>query len=92
MKIVQNMKIKPTDFRGIGIQVSRLEYKKNPSTASKMDKFVTRSKRPANSQVECIPERSESSGCSTDTSVENGVNSKIFNESEYDVSFSQVTM
>ena len=93
MKIIQNMQIKPTDFRGIGIQISRLEYKKNTSAASKMDKFVIRSRRPSRAavdQAESFQEKSESSGCATDTSAENGVSLKVFDESEYDVSFSQV--
>lgn len=95
MKIVQNMQIKPSDFRGIGIQMSRLEYKKNTSTASKMDKFITKSKRPINTndgQGESISEKSEPSLRCTDTSAGNSITSKMFDESEYDVSFSQVSM
>ena len=91
MKIIQNMKVKAADFRGIGIQMSRLETRKNASSAMKMDKFVIRSTRLENlnnNQVESSPEKNESLECS----AEKDTSSRVFDESEYDVSFSQVKL
>ncbi len=90
----------PSDLRGVGIQVSRLETKNSAKLNGKIDSFVIRKKREDVVSLDnCACEPSTSSDTRFNVPVAENEESgsktpdvSTFNEAEYDVSLSQVSI
>lgn len=93
MKIIQTLNIKPRDMRGIGIQMSKLENAKNLTRSTgKIDKFIIKTKKEKLGEIpsDSLNKKVDNDNGSKNISTQKCSNVKIFDESEYDVSFSQV--
>ncbi|KAK7603882.1 hypothetical protein V9T40_004155 [Parthenolecanium corni] len=98
MKIFNQLKVNPEDMRGVGIQMTKLTESKNgaPESHGRLDTFVVKIKKKDSPDGDTRP------GPSSDVRITEENNSKLdeagpscsnkskFNESEYDVTLSQV--
>lgn len=100
MKIFNQLKVNPEDMRGVGIQMTKLTESKNgaPESHGRLDTFVVKIKKKDSPDGDTRP------GPSSDVRITEENNSKLdeagpscsnkskFNESEYDVTLSQVRL
>lgn len=96
MKIFHQLKVNPEDMRGVGIQMTKLIQSKNavPESLGRIDSFVVKIKKTSSPDAKTRLGPSEvliaEESSKLDEAGPSCSNQRMFDESEYDVTLSQV--